>query len=207
MLASKTKQPQSISKEEIQDLPLLSYDGGITLIKSKQAWLDVFDEISQENILGFDTETKPTYVKGPLNKPAIMQFATSKQVYVIQLSHTKLLPSMCDILENPNILKVGVALRDDMIFLQKHAKFKVEGNVELANIAKAKGYKEAGLRTLCASVFGGRLSKTMRCSNWERSTLSQAQLLYAATDAWVSRELYLKLNNEEHILSNCIFSD
>ncbi len=186
-----------ISKEEIQNLPLLSYAGEICLIDSKDAWAEAYEDIKSEKVLGFDTETKPTYVKGPLNKPAIMQFATSQKVYVIQLSKTKLAPTMCDLLSNSEILKVGVALRDDMIFLQKHAKFKAAGDIDIANIAKEKGYKEAGLRTLCATVFGGRLSKTMRCSNWERSTLSQAQLVYAATDAWISRRLYLKLMGEE----------
>lgn len=179
-----------ITKEEIQNLPILAYKDEIVLIATDKAWALAYEELKNEKILGFDTETKPTYVKGPLNTPAVMQIASSKKVYVIQLFKTKLLPSMVELLTNKDILKVGIAIHDDMIFLQKHAKFKAEAYLDLANLAHQKGYEESGLRTLCAKLLGGRLSKTMQCSNWERSLLSTGQLQYAATDAWVSLQLY-----------------
>ncbi len=179
-----------ITKEEIQSLPILTYTGEIELIATAKAWAIAYEELKHEKILGFDTETKPTYVKGPLNTPAIMQIASSRKVYVIQLFKTKLTPAMVEILSNENILKVGIAIHDDMTFLQKHAKFKPESYLDLAKLAHQKGFEESGLRTLCAKVLAGRLSKTMQCSNWERSLLSSGQLQYAATDAWVSLELY-----------------
>ncbi len=182
-----------ITKEEIQNLPILAYTDEIELIATPKAWEQAYLELREEPVLGFDTETKPTYVKGPLNTPAIMQLASSKKVYIIQLFKTKMLETMLNLLADPNVLKVGVAIHDDMTFLQKHAKFKAAGYLDLATLAHVKGYEESGLRTLCARLLNGRLSKTMQCSNWERSLLSSGQLQYAATDAWASLELYKKL--------------
>ncbi len=179
-----------ITKEEIQNLPILAYSEEIVLIATEKAWALAYEELKDEKILGFDTETKPTYVKGPLNTPAIMQIASTKKVYIIQLFKTKLLPSMLEILSDKNILKVGIAIHDDMTFLQKHARFTADGYLDLAKLAHQKGYEESGLRTLCAKLLGARLSKTMQCSNWERSLLSHGQLQYAATDAWISLKLY-----------------
>ncbi len=182
-----------LTKEEIQTLPLLNYEGKVELITNPSDWLLAYEKIKNEKIIGFDTETKPTYVKGPLNPPAIMQLATAEKVYIIQFFRMKFHTTMRELLANEDILKVGVAIRDDMIFLQKLAKFKPAGVVDVATIAHEKGYQESGLRTLCAALLNGRLSKTMQCSNWERIHLSKSQIQYAATDAWVSRKLYTML--------------
>lgn len=187
----------AITKEEIQNLPLIAYSDEIKLISTQEEWLSAYEELKDEKILGFDTETKPTYVKGPLNPPALMQLASAKAVYIIRLSKLGLLPSMIEILSNPEIIKTGVAIGDDMIFLQKKGIFKPAGHVDIAPIAKKKGYTSAGLRTLCAEVLGGRLSKAMRCSNWEKQELTPAQITYAATDAWVSYILYTLLIKED----------
>ncbi len=187
----------ALTKEEIQELPLINYSGQVEIISNKDEWLNAYDKIKEEKVLGFDTESKPTYVKGPLNPPAIMQLATEDCVYIIQFYKLKLLPTMIDILSNPDILKVGIAIRDDFTFLQKRGKFTPQGHLDLAPLAKKRGYTSSGLRTLCAELLQGRLSKSMRCSNWEKINLSPAQILYASTDAWVSRLLYFKIMETE----------
>ncbi len=187
----------SITKEDILELPLISYPGKVEIISNKEEWLQAYSKIKEEKVLGFDTESKPTYVKGPLNPPAIMQLATEDCVYIIQFYRLRLLPTMIEILSNPDILKVGVAIRDDFTFLQKRGKFTPAGQLDLAPLAKKKGYASSGLRTLCAEILQGRLSKSMRCSNWEKINLSPAQILYASTDAWVSRLLYFKIIETE----------
>ncbi len=183
----------SITKEEILALPLINYQGDIKVISSKEQWLEAYESIKNETVLGFDTETKPNFVKGQANNPAIMQLATADCVYVIQFYKLRLLPTMIELLENKDVIKVGVAISDDMRVLQRRGKFKADGHLDLAHLAKKKGYTEGGLRSLCAVLMHGRLSKGMQCSNWERIQLSPSQILYAATDAWISREIYLKL--------------
>ncbi len=183
----------ALTKEEILELPLLSYPGPVQIISNKDEWAKAYEKIKEEKVLGFDTESKPTYVKGPLNPPAIMQLATEDCVYIIQFYRLKLLPTMIEILSDPDTLKVGIAIRDDFTFLQKRGKFTPDGLVDLAPMAKKKGYTSSGLRTLCAELMQGRLSKTMRCSNWEKVNLSPSQILYASTDAWISRVLYFKI--------------
>ncbi len=183
-----------ITKEEISTLPLIHYEGAIELISTKDEWLSAYAEIKNEKILGFDTETKPSFVKGKTNLPAIVQLATAQKVYVIQLYRLRLPIQMRELLSNPDIFKVGVAIKDDMLALQKRGTFKPQGHIDLAHVAHKKGYKESGLRTLCAALLHKRISKNMRCTNWERIHLSEAQIHYAATDAWVSREIYLTLD-------------
>ncbi len=186
-----------LTKEEIQELPLINYTGPIEIISNKEEWQAVVREIKEEKILGFDTETKPNFIKGQSHLPALMQLATSKKVYIIQFFRMRLQKEMVEILSDENCLKVGVAIKDDMLALQKRGKFKALGYIDLATLAHKKGYEEGGLRTLCAALLKSRLSKNMRCSNWENVRLSPAQIQYAATDAWVSREIYLKLLEEK----------
>ncbi len=183
----------ALSKEEILDLPLINYTGSIQIVSTKEAWALAYEEIKNEKILGFDTETKPTFVKGDMHLPALMQLATSKSVHIIQFFRMRLQPTMLSLLSDENCIKTGVAILDDMKALQARGKFKAAGYVDLAQLARKKGYTEGGLRTLCAALLGGRISKNMRCSNWEHVKLTPAQIQYAATDAWVSREIYLKL--------------
>ncbi len=183
----------SFTKEEIQELPLFIYSGPIEIISNKEEWARAYNEIKEEKILGFDTETKPNFTKGQNHLPALLQLATANKVFIIQFFRMRLPKEMLEILADESYVKAGLAIRDDMLALQRRGKFKAAGHIDLAHLAHQRGYKEGGLRTLCAALLGARLSKNMRCSNWENVHLSRAQVQYAATDAWVSREIYLKL--------------
>jgi len=100
---------------------------------------------------------------------------------------------MAELLSSPEHLKVGVAIRDDLRAMQRFYPFNPVGVVDLAELARSKGVEAQGLRTLAASLLGFRISKGARCSNWENAVLTPQQIRYAATDAWIGRELYFRL--------------
>lgn len=101
------------------------------------------------------------------------------------------------ILSCPNIVKAGVAIRDDIKGLQKLSPFKAQGFVELADYVKDFGIEQFGLRSIAAVTLGIRISKGAKLTNWENTKLKPEQLKYAATDSWVGREIYLKLKENE----------
>lgn len=152
-----------------------------------------FAEINHHRIVGFDTETKPVFVRGHQNKVALMQIALHDKVFLIRLSHTGMLPEIVHFLENDHIAKAGVALRDDIKALQRLKRFEPGGIVELADLAKKAGLEIEGVKKLTGLLLGFRISKSVQTSNWEAPTLNEKQLSYAATDAWVCLEIYKKL--------------
>lgn len=183
-------QPQ-LNKEDINDLPLYKYEGDIVLVSSEDELQAALPAISAEKILGFDTETRPTFRKGDSHSPALIQLATAEVVYLIQLRKIPLDARIAGILANAAVIKSGVAIADDMRFLQKLHPFQPAGGVDLASLARKHNIKMQGLRGLAAVFMGVRISKSARCSNWNKTILTSQQVSYAATDAWVSRQIYL----------------
>ena len=182
-----------MTKDEIMECPIRRYEGPVHVICSKDKLSSAVRRLKKEAILGFDTETKPTYKKGGSHPPALLQLASENDVFVFQLKHLRLPKSLLEILANPNIIKAGVSLDYDISELTKLARFEPAGFVDLGKLAKEIGMKNHGLRGLAAVVLEFRIPKTARTSNWARNTLTPAQIKYAATDAWVGRELYKKI--------------
>ena len=180
-----------LSSSEINTLPLCRYEGAISLINVFGDWKNALSDIEEDGIIGFDTETRPSFRKGKANAPALVQLATEKKVYLIQLSKLPFGSYLTEVLSNPHILKVGVGIRFDMRQLGKIYPFEPAGLVDLGLVAKFNKISAQGLRTLAAHLLGLRISKTARCSNWEQPELSQKQIAYAATDAWIGRRIYL----------------
>ncbi|WP_418764933.1 3'-5' exonuclease [Mailhella sp.] len=183
----------SLSKEEINLLPLRAWEGNIALVQDEESLSAALEDMRRENVLGFDTETKPTFTKGKTSQPALIQLATANTVYLIQLTRLPFRADIAELLASPHALKVGVAINDDMKALARILPFKADGVVDLAAMARARGIQAQGLRTLAANLLGFRISKTAQCSNWENHELSPQQIKYAATDAWVGRELYFHM--------------
>lgn len=179
--------------EEINDLPQRSYTGRIQLICSSGQWEQALPDLLSERVLGFDTETKPTFCKGKTHNPALIQFATSRKVCLIQLNLFHFGKECAKILENPSIIKAGAGINEDISALSKLYPFNPQGMVDIGEFAKSLLLPNHGLRTLAASLFGWRISKGAQCSNWNARVLSRKQIVYAATDAWISRLIYLKL--------------
>lgn len=185
---------QHISKAEINQLPMRHYEGPIHLIKTADDARRAAEELRMESVLGFDTETRAAFRVGESYRPSVLQLAGSKDVFVFQIELTGLIPELCEILSCPKIVKAGVAIRGDLKELHKLASFESEGFVELANYAKKAKIKNLGLRGLGALLLGFRISKGEQVSNWAKRDLSPSQIKYAATDAWVGREIYLRMD-------------
>ena len=182
-----------LSKEEINLLPIQAWEGPVVLVREEESLADALEKLRQEPVLGFDTETRPTFTKGKTCRPALIQLATADTAYLIQLTHLPFSEGIAELLSSPRVLKVGVAIHDDMKALARIHPFTAGGVVDLAVMARARGIQAQGLRTLAANLMGFRISKSAQCSNWENHELTAQQIKYAATDAWVGRELYFHM--------------
>ena len=190
---SKQNWPIEIDKESISNLPLLQFKGKIRIITNKKSLEKAMPTLKSAKLLGFDTETRPSFKKGQSFNISLIQFSTEDEVFLIRLNRSQLAEEICDILSNPEIIKTGVALHDDIKGLQKLRPFEAHGFVDLADIGKNMKIKQLGLRNLAGMLIGGRVSKSAKLSNWNAPQLTQSQLTYAATDAWVSLLLYQEM--------------
>ncbi len=186
---------ESITKEELTELPLKWFEGEIVVVDSYDEVRKAANILSEEKIIGFDTETKPSFKKGVINQVALLQLSTRTYAYLFRLSHIGLPAEIGEILANPNILKPGVAIHDDIKVLQQLRKFEPAGFVELQDHAKELGITNFSLKKLTAITCGFRISKGQQLSNWEAESLSDAQKIYAATDAWAALEIYNNFSN------------
>ena len=181
-----------LSKTEINSLPLRYYNGPIHIIQTAEQAKEACTILIKEKVLGFDTETRPAFTKGQYYLPSLLQMAGTKVVYLFQLSKCGLTDSIINLLSNDDIIKSGVAINQDLIELQQIINFYPAGFIDLGDIARSKGLPHHGLRGLAAYLLNFRISKSGRTSNWSANQLTKKQIKYAATDAWLGRELYLK---------------
>jgi ribonuclease D len=190
---AETFEKTTITSEEIQLLPLRWFKGDVVLVDSADGVPAVIDVLQHAEVIGFDTETRPSFKKGEFHKVALIQFAIPGKVYLIQIHKTGLSEELAKILSNPKIIKAGVAIRDDIKGLQKFRRFHPDGFVDLSVLARERGLGVESVKKLTALLLGFRISKSAQTSNWEVPVLSEKQIEYAATDAWVSLEIYYKL--------------
>lgn len=184
---------KSISKDEINLLPRYQFTGVIHLVETQEDALVAANKLKNEVILGFDTETRAAFKKGESYNISLLQLATGADAYLFRLNKFKMIQELIDILENPNIVKTGVAIRDDIKGLNKRFSFSANNFIDLAEVAKEKKIENFGLRALTAIFLDKRLSKNSKVSNWDKSILTPEQITYAACDAVVGHEIYLKL--------------
>lgn len=184
----------SISRDALNALPIRAYQGPVHLINNDDDLEQAVAQIRKEKLLGFDTETKPVFRRGVSHPPALLQLGGAEQAWIFQLRYLRKLSLLFTVLSDQRITKAGVALTDDLKKLKEVHSFSPAGFSELGDLAHKLGYTQTGLRTLAGLVLGFRISKREQRSNWARNQLSPSQITYAATDAWVSRELYLGLS-------------
>jgi ribonuclease D len=187
----------TITKEKINVLPICTFTGNIIVVTSKEQLENSIQELKKEKILGFDTETKPSFAKGVINKVALMQISTESTCYLFRLNKIGLPMELERLLKNKKIKKIGLSLRDDFSALNKRKVFCPESFVDLQKIVANYGISDLSLQKIYAILFGEKISKSQRLSNWEAETLTDAQQHYAALDAWATRRIYLKLMEME----------
>jgi len=181
---------KSISKEEINELPLEAFEGEIVIIDSDEGLNEAVEYLKQFPVLGFDTETKPSFTKGNVNPVALLQLSSFEKSFLFRLNRIGLPFPIIDLLSDPEIIKVGAAIKDDIRGLQDINDFDGNSFLELQQYVSSFGIENFSLKKLAAIVLKIRISKRQQVSNWEAVELSPGQLRYAATDSWVSLEIY-----------------
>lgn len=185
---------EELTPEQINRLPLKRYDGRVEIVRGNDQIADAIQKLRRERILGFDTETRPAFKKGTYFRPALVQMATAESVYLFQIRQTGFVEEIRGVLSDSRIVKAGIGLGFDVRELRALEEFEPAGFLDLSNHARASGLKKVSLRTLAATFLGFRISKGAKCSNWAVPRLSDSQIRYAATDAWVSRCLFLRMD-------------
>lgn len=187
---------RKLTEEEINRLELGVYKGEIHVVYSHEHMLAAVKKLRKEKLLGFDTETRPSFKKGISYPPALIQLAGKDYVYIFQLHSIKLPRELAEILANPKIIKAGVAISRDLKELRTLTDFEPRGFVDLGVEAKNLGMQHHGLKGLAAVLLGCRISKSAKLTRWDNPKLPQHALIYAATDAWIGRRIYEAMQKE-----------
>lgn len=188
-----------ISPEEIAALELASFPGEIVVVEEDGPVMEqAVRYLRRQKVLGFDTETRPTFSPDQHSSgTALLQLSGSGKAFLFRLKKCGLPRSLAAVLSNPFVVKVGAATLDDVRGLQKITSFKPKGFVDLQNIVWEYGIRDKSVKKMAAIILGVKISKAQQLSNWEAEKLSEGQRRYAATDAWVCREMYLMLQEAE----------
>lgn len=184
----------AIDKEEVSKLPPVTYDGGIMVVDTPEKARMALRELTRAKIVGFDTETRPSFKKGLLHKVALMQLATDDFCYLFRLNILGVGEALVSFLNNPEITKIGLSVHDDFQVLARSAQIEPQGFIELQEYVKKYRIADNSLQKIYAIVFGQYISKGQRLSNWEASELTVFQQSYAAIDAWACLKLYRYLS-------------
>lgn len=190
----KTTCPQiSIPKEILSSLPVAVYPGGIeavTIIDTTAKARIALRALNKCDYIGFDTETRPTFQRGQMNKVALLQLSTGEHCYLFRLNKPGIFEMVRPLLENPDIIKVGLSVHDDYNALRRRGEIDPAGFLDLQDYCRTFHIADISLQKIFAIVFGERISKSQRLTNWEAEHLNDAQQIYAAIDAWACLKLY-----------------
>lgn len=184
---------KTINKESINEMPKVLFGGQIHVVQTPQEVERAVAYLKSCPIVGIDSETRPSFTKGRVHKVALLQIASEEHCFLFRLNLTGLTLPLILLLENPNVLKVGLSLKDDFMMLRKRAPFEPRGYIELQEYVRMFGIEDKSLQKIYGILFGQKISKSQRLSNWEAAELTQPQQLYAATDAWACLNIYNKL--------------
>jgi ribonuclease D len=183
----------NISNEAVAALEAVQFDGQIEVVENATALDAACDYLSKESLVGFDTETRPSFTAGVTNKVSLLQLSGGDRCFLIRLNRVSMSRKLLALLQNPAIEKIGAAVQNDIVSLNALRRFKACGFVDLQSIVSDYGIEDKSLRKISGIVLGKKVSKAQRLSNWEAKTLTPQQQMYAATDAWVCVEIYKKL--------------
>lgn len=194
----------TILPEEIEKLEMVSFSGKIAVIdRTGDEYNKAIAYLRRQKVIGFDTESRPCFsADQPHYGVSLLQLSGPEKAFLFRIKKCGMPKSLCNILSDERIIKVGAAVHDDLRGLRKRHGFEPANFVDLQKIGWEYGIKDKAVKKLAANILGIRISKTQQLSNWEAEHLSEAQQRYAATDAWVCRQMYLKLlKSEKHPLT------
>ncbi|RGM49060.1 MULTISPECIES: 3'-5' exonuclease [Bacteroides] len=184
---------RSINKEELKDMPKAIFPGQIHVVQTPLEAEKAVAYLKTCPLLGIDSETRPSFTKGQSHKVALLQISSEEHCFLFRLNLTGLTLPVIMLLENPNVIKVGLSLRDDFMMLHKRAPFEQHSCIELQEYVRTFGIQDKSLQKIYAILFAEKISKSQRLSNWEAEVLTQPQQQYAATDAWACINIYNRL--------------
>ena len=182
-----------ISNEQTALLPAVEFRGEIRIVEHERDIAAACKTLAEQPVIGFDTETRPSFRPGVTFRVSLLQLSTPTVCYLFRLNKIPLAKPILQLLEDRRILKIGADVAGDLRSLRQIRHFRDGGFVDLQSIASEWGIEDKSLRKLSAIVLRQRVSKAQRLSNWEAATLTDKQQLYAATDAWVCTRIYEQL--------------
>jgi ribonuclease D len=180
----------TITKEQIAELEQETFEGTVHVIDQLKQVPEAVAYLATQPMLGFDTETKPAFKRGQVHKVALMQLATEQECFLFRLNRIGYPDMLEDIIGNPAIRKIGLSLRDDFAAIRKRSGQLPENFLDLQSYVDKFGIEVNSLQKIYAILFGKKISKNQRLSNWEAPVLSPAQQSYAAIDAWACLRIY-----------------
>lgn len=183
----------SITKQQISTMPVATFGGSITVVDTPERAAEAAAVLMRERVIGFDTETKPSFKKGQSNKVALMQLSTLDQCFLFRLNIIGIDPELTQLLESQDITKIGLSIHDDFNVMHRSSKVQPKAFVELQTFVKDYSITDSSLQKIFAIIFGKRISKSQRLTNWEAPVLTPSQQAYAATDAWACLMIYNSL--------------
>ncbi len=184
---------EDLSSNEINELPIYQFSGGIFVIDTQEKLNQFAPLLQGQEILGFDTETRPSFKKGKVNPVSLLQLTTPTQAFLIRINKIGLPDKIKAILADRNSRKIGLAIKDDIKVLREINEFTPKSFIDLQDYVDEYGIAAKSLKKITAIVLNKRISKSQQVTNWEREGLSEAQQIYAATDAWVCLQIYKNL--------------
>ena len=189
---------ESITPKELEKIDFATCPGKIIVIDSVGAEFNrAIAYLRSQKVIGFDTETRPTFSPDqPRYSISLLQLSGPDKSFLFRINKIGMHRRLCNLLSSDKVIKVGAAIHDDIRGLQKHRDFIPAGFVDLQKIVWEWGIRDKAVKKMAAIILGIRISKTQQLSNWEAEKLSESQCKYAATDAWVCREMYMKLQSE-----------
>ena len=184
--------PRQLGPEALALLPVQRYEGEIVMVETHQDFDRAWADLAGQKMIGWDTETRPAFRVGESYLPSLVQAATAKAVYLFPLARMDFSTVLGGLFAEPSIAKAGISVADDLKKLRQVFPFEEAAVLDLGTVAKRHGMKQTGLRNLAGIFLGWRVPKGAKTTNWAAPRLTEQQITYAATDAWVCRELYLK---------------
>ncbi len=190
-----TEYQPTIDKKLISEMPKEVFPGRIIIIYTEEDARKAVSYLNRCPVVGVDTETRPSFKKGKINKVALLQISTVDTCFLFRLNRIGIPDFLEEFLQN-DTLKIGLSLRDDFSMLRRanNKDPKVGNWIELQDYVQRFGINEKSLQKIYAILFGKKISKNQRLSNWEADVLTEAQQQYAATDAWATLRIYKELN-------------